>query len=164
MVLIIMKLLPFLLLAVCARVAADDVVITVNGHVVPLPCTVDTTQLNMDLGKIYSSQLVKAGSSGPWVNGTIRLSNCPALTSGITASFSGRQGSNFYRNSGTAGNVEIELRSEAGSELSNGKSIKLGITPQRTAELPVKVRAYTSTGKVTDGTIQGTINVTYTYQ
>ena len=164
MILIITRLFPFLLLAVCARVVADDVVITVTGRVVPLPCTVDTTQLNMDLGKIYASELSKAGSSGQWVNGTIRLSNCPALTSGITASFSGRQGAKFYRNSGTAGNVEIELQSDAGNDLSDGKSIKLGITPQRTAELPVKVRAYTGTGKASDGTIQGTINVTYTYQ
>lgn len=158
------KIISALLILMSFRVLADDVVITVTGRVVPMPCAVYTSQLRLDLGKIYASTLAKAGSSGQWVNGTIKLSNCPAITSGVTASFSGQQGSYYYSNSGTARNVELQLQTAAGVDLSNGKSQAITITPQRTAELPVRVRAYSGAGKAVDGTIRGTINVTYTYQ
>ncbi|WP_431356298.1 fimbrial protein [Enterobacter asburiae] len=155
----------FVLLSMMSRnVFADDLVLTVVGRVTPMPCTVDTTQLRLDLGKIYASELAKPGSYGSWVNGTIRLSNCPAVTTGVTASFSGQSGSNFYRNIGTAKNIEIQLQTISGDDLNNGKSQPISITPQRTAELPIRVRAYSGAGKVTDGTIQATINITYTYQ
>lgn len=158
------KFLSALVIIMSFKAVANDVMITVTGRVVPMPCTVDTTQLRLDLGKIYASELASPGSSGSWVNGTIRLSNCPALTTGVTASFSGQQGAYYYSNSGTAKNVELQLQTAAGRDLSNGISQTITITPQRTAELPVRVRAYSGSGKAVDGTIQGTINVTYTYQ
>lgn len=139
-------------------------VITVTGRVVPLPCTVDTTQLNMDLGKIYSSALANPGSSSSWIHSRIRLSNCPTTTSGVTASFSGQPGTRFYKNSGTAQNVEIQLTGSSGIDFNNGTSERLSITQQRTAEMPIMVRVFSPQGKATDGTIQVTINVTYTYQ
>ena len=144
---------------------ANDVVITVTGRVVPLPCTVDTTQLDMDLGKIYASALANPGSSGSWIHSIIRLSNCPPTTSGVTASFSGQPGTRFYKNSGTAQNIEIQLSSaSSGTDFNNGTTQRLSITQQRTAEIPIMVRVFSPQGKATDGTIQGTINVTYTYQ
>lgn len=143
---------------------ANDVVINVTGRFVPLPCTVETTQLRLDLGKIYASTLAKAGSSGQWVYGTIMLKDCPSITNGVTAKFSGLQGSYYYRNTGTAKNVEIQLQTADGSDLSNGKSQEITITRLGTAELPVRVRAYSGAGKAVDGTIQSTINVIYTYQ
>jgi len=158
-----MRILTVLLL-LNVEVIANDVVVTVSGRVVPLPCTVDTTQLNLDLGQIYVSMLAQPGSAGAWVNSIIRLSNCPAVTTGITASFTGQQGTSYYKNNGTARSVEIQLQSTAGADLSNGKSLQLPITAQGTSELPIRVRAYSVGGKATDGTIQGTINVTYTYQ
>ncbi|WP_447884803.1 fimbrial protein [Serratia fonticola] len=158
------RVLLAILFMLCGASWADDVVITVTGKVVPLPCTVDTQQLNLQLGNIYASALAKPGSSGSWVPGTIKLSNCPSVTSGITASFSGQPGSSFYKNNGTAKNVEIQLQTSSGADLSNGKVQTLTVTQQRTAEIPVKVRMYSATGKATDGTVQATINVTYTYQ
>lgn len=143
---------------------ANDVTISVAGRIVPLPCTVDTTQLNMDLGKIYASTLANPGSSGSWVHGTIRLSNCPPTTNSVTASFSGQPGTKFYKNSGTAQNVEIQLTGSSGLDFNNGTSERLSITPQRTAEMRIMVRVFSPQGKATDGTIQGTINVIYTYQ
>lgn len=159
-----LKTISALLILIACNAAADDVVITVTGRVVPLPCTVDTTQLKIDVGRIYASALAKPGSSGSWVNGTIRLSNCPAVTSGVTASFRGKLGNYYYANAGTAKNVELQLQTVSGIDLSNGKSHAITITRQRTAELPIRVRAYSGSGKAVDGTIRGTIDVTYTYQ
>lgn len=159
-----LKTISALLILISFNAAADDVVITVTGRVKALPCTVDTTQLTLDLESIYVSDLAKPGSSGSWVNGTIKLSNCPALTSGVTARFSGNVGKHFYANAGTAENVELQLQTVSGIDLSNDKSHAITITSQRTAELPIKVRAYSGSGKAVEGTIRGTINVTYTYQ
>lgn len=158
------KIISVILILMSCKAVANDVVIVVTGRVAPMPCNVDTTQLNLDLGSIYASSLAKPGSSGPWVNGTLKLSNCPALTSGITASFSGKQGTYYYSNNGTAKNVELQLQTASGFDLSNGKSQAITITPDRKAELPLRVRAYSGNGRATDGTINGTINVTYTWQ
>ncbi|MGE6178855.1 fimbrial protein [Aeromonas salmonicida] len=155
-----------ILLSLRAVAAAADAVITVNGKVVALPCTVDTTQLTFDLGKIYASTLSKAGSYGEWVNATIKLSACPAVTSSITATFSGQSGTLYFRNTGTARNVELQLQTATAEpvNLNNNSRQTIAVTPARTAELPLRVRVYSQYGKVTEGTLQGLINVTYTYQ
>lgn len=158
------RFLPAILLINSFELNANDVVITVTGRVVALPCTVDTTQLTLDLGQIYASTLAQPGSSGAWVNGTIRLSNCPDITSGVTASFSGQQGNSFYKNNGTARNVDIQLQSISGVNLSNGSFLQVPVSLQKNAELPIRARVYSAHGNASDGTIQGTINVTYTYQ
>lgn len=155
---------PVLLIIIGYNALATDAVITVSGRVVPLPCTVDTNELTLDLGNIYASTLSKPGSYSDWVNGTISLSNCPALTQGITATFSGVKGSYYYRNQGTAKDIELHLQTKEGVDLNNGRQQPITITPQRSAQLPVRVRVFSSAGRAVEGTIVATITVTYTYQ
>ncbi|MFM4809525.1 hypothetical protein [Aeromonas hydrophila] len=104
------------------------------------------------------------------MNSTIELS-CPLYTYSpyagihpktVTASFSGKRGDYFYANEGTAKNVELQLQTVSGIDLSDGKSHAIVIAGKR-IDLPIMVRAYSGSGKAVDGTIRGTINVTYTY-
>ncbi|WP_216082144.1 fimbrial protein [Citrobacter sp. MGH 55] len=153
------------ILAASAVVQAADVTITVNGKVVAKPCTVSTTTATVELGDLYTFSLVNAGSSSAWHSVALELSNCPVGTSRVTASFSGTADSTgYYKNQGTAGNIQLELQDDSGNRLNTGatKSVVVDDTSQ-SARFPLQVRALSVNGGATQGTIQAVINVTYTY-
>lgn len=144
---------------------AADITITVNGRVVARPCTVSTPTANVALGDLYTFSLASAGASSAWHNVTLNLSNCPVGTSRVTATFSGTADSTgYYKNQGTAGNIQLELQDNAGATLNNGsnKTVTVNGTTQA-ASFPLQVRALSVKGGATQGTIQGVINVTYTW-
>lgn len=144
---------------------AADVTITVNGKVVAKPCTVTTTNETIDLGELYTINFVSPGSASSWHDVSLELTNCPVGTSRVMATFSGISDSTgYYKNQGTAGNIQIELQDKSGITLNNGatKTVQV-IETSQTANFPLQVRALTVNGSVTQGTIQSVINVTYTY-
>lgn len=144
---------------------AADITITVNGKVVAKPCTVSTTQATVELGDLYTFSLVSAGAASAWHSVALDLSNCPVGTSRVTASFSGTaDATGYYKNQGTAGNIQLELQDDGGTTLNNGatKSVQVDDTTQ-SARFPLQVRALTVNGGATQGTIQAVISVTYTY-
>ncbi|MEJ4044631.1 fimbrial protein [Erwinia sp. SLM-02] len=158
-------LLALMLSAASPTLQAADVSITVNGKVVALPCVVTTKNAAVDLGDLYTFSLASAGAASAWHDATLNLSNCPAGTSRVTASFSGTaDASGYYKNLGTAGNIQLELQDDAGTLLNTGtkKSVQVDGTTQ-SALFPLKVRARTVNGGATQGTIQAVISVTYTY-
>ena len=153
------------ILAASAVVQAADVTSTVNGKVVAKPCTVSTTTATVELGDLYTFSLVNAGSSSAWHSVALELSNCPVGTSRVTASFSGTADSTgYYKNQGTAGNIQLELQDDSGNRLNTGatKSVVVDDASQ-SARFPLQVRALSVNGGATQGTIQAVINVTYTY-
>lgn len=153
------------ILAASAVVQAADVTITVNGKVVAKPCTVSTTNVTVELGDLYTFSLVSAGSFSAWHTVALELSNCPVGTSRVTASFSGTADSTgYYKNQGTAGNIQLELQDDSGNRLNTGatKSVVVDDASQ-SARFPLQVRALSVNGGATQGTIQAVINVTYTY-
>lgn len=153
------------ILAASAVVQAADVTIIVNGKVVAKPCTVSTTTATVELGDLYTFSLVNAGSSSAWHSVALELSNCPVGTSRVTASFSGTADSTgYYKNQGTAGNIQLELQDDSGNRLNTGatKSVVVDDASQ-SARFPLQVRALSVNGGATQGTIQAVINVTYTY-
>ena len=153
------------ILAASAVVQVADVTITVNGKVVAKPCTVSTTTATVELGDLYTFSLVNAGSSSAWHSVALELSNCPVGTSRVTASFSGTADSTgYYKNQGTAGNIQLELQDDSGNRLNTGatKSVVVDDASQ-SARFPLQVRALSVNGGATQGTIQAVINVTYTY-
>ncbi|MDU2498469.1 MAG: hypothetical protein E7D19_23550 [Klebsiella grimontii] len=104
-------------------------------------------------------------SSSPWHSVALNLSNCPVGTSRVTASFSGTaDATGYYKNQGTAGNIQLELQDAGGTTLNTGarKEVQVDDATQ-TASFPLQVRALTVNGGATQGTIQAVINVTYTY-
>ncbi|HCD7552105.1 TPA: type 1 fimbrial protein [Citrobacter farmeri] len=152
-------------LAAPSALQAADVTITVNGKVVAKPCTVSTTNATVELGDLYTFSLISAGSTSTWHTVALDLSNCPVGTSRVTASFSGTADSTgYYKNQGSAGNIQLELQDDSGNRLNTGatKSVQVDEATQ-TTRFPLQVRAISVNGGATQGTIQAVINVTYTY-
>ena len=126
--------------------------------------SVDPTA-TIELGDLNTFSLVNAGSSSAWHSVALELSNCPVGTSRVTASFSGTADSTgYYKNQGTAGNIQLELQDDSGNRLNTGatKSVVVDDASQ-SARFPLQVRALSVNGGATQGTIQAVINVTYTY-
>lgn len=157
-------LLTLFIVAISIFAKAQDVVINLTGVVYPSPCTVDTGQLSLNIGKVYASELSVPGSATRWVNETLKLSNCPNTTNAVIAVFGGTQENGLYANSGTAKNVGIELRTATGTILNNNTVININVDSLRRAELPIMARAVSRNGQATDGTINSFINIIYTYQ
>lgn len=158
-------LLAIALTASSPALQAADLTITVNGKVVAKPCTVSTTNASVELGELSTFSLISAGSASSWQSTALDLSNCPVGTSRVTASFSGTaDATGYYKNQGTAGNIQLELQDEGGNTLNTGakKTVQVDASTQST-RFPLKVRALTVNGGATQGTIQAVINVTYTY-
>ncbi|ALX93576.1 fimbrial protein [Serratia fonticola] len=154
-----------LLLASLPIVKAADVTIHINGRVMARPCTVSTTQAAVNLGDLYTFDMVSAGSSSAWHDVTLNLTNCPTETSSVKATFSGAaDNTGYYQNQGTAGNIQLQLQDDSGNTLNNGAVKAIAVNnASRSASFPLRVRALTVGGNVTQGSIQAVINVTYTY-
>ncbi|OLF52895.1 fimbrial protein [Pseudomonas chlororaphis] len=144
---------------------AADVTITVNGRVVAKPCTVSTTNATVDFGDLYTFSLSQPGSASAWHSVSFDLTNCPVGTSKVTATFSGTTDSTgYYRNLGTAGNIQLELQDDGGTTLNNGtsKTVRVNESTQ-SARVPLQIRALTVNGRTTQGSIQAVINIIYTW-
>lgn len=158
----------FLLATFCALFTATlqavDVTITVNGRVVAKPCTIQTKEANVNLGDLYTRNLQQPGSASGWHNITLSLTDCPVETSAVTAIVTGStDNTGYYKNEGTAENIQIELRDDQDATLKNGDS-KTVIVDEitRNAQFPLKARAITVNGNASQGTIEALINVIYT--
>lgn len=149
-----------------ATLQAADVTITVNGRVVAKPCTIQTKEANVNLGDLYTRNLQQPGSASGWHNITLSLTDCPIETSAVTAIVTGStDNTGYYKNEGTAENIQIELRDDQDATLKNGDS-KTVIVDEitRNAQFPLKARAITVNGNASQGTIEALINVIYTWQ
>ena len=155
-----------LLFSQIATTYAADVTVTVNGSVVAKPCTVATKNANVDLGDLYTFNLISAGSASEWHSIALDLTNCPIGTSAVTATFKGTADTTgYYKNQGTAGNIQLQLQNSGGTNLNNGAQQKLQVNDSTLAiSFPLRVRALSVKGGATQGTIQAVIDVTYTYQ
>ncbi|CAM4261618.1 fimbrial protein [Serratia silvae] len=155
-----------LLMMVLSRAHAADVNITINGKVVAKPCTVSTVSTTVDLGDLYTFNLLSAGATSPWHSVTLNLTNCPVGTSKVTATFSGTADSSrsYYANQGAARNIALQLADSNGLNLPNGSTKAVAVNDASlAASLILQVRAITPGGNATQGSIQSLINVTYTY-
>ena len=142
-------LLAAILALASATIQAADVTITVNGKVVAKPCTVSTTNATVDLGDLYSFSLMSAGAASAWHDVALELTNCPV---------------GYYKNQGTAQNIQLELQDDSGNTLNTGatKTVQVDDSSQ-SAHFPLQVRVLTVNGGATQGTIQAVISITYTY-
>ncbi|MEL2668405.1 hypothetical protein R9K63_23955 [Escherichia coli] len=96
----------------------------------------------------------------------IKLTDCPVETSAVTAIVTGStDNTGYYKNEGTAENIQIELRDDQDATLKNDDS-KTVIVDEitRNAQFPLKARAITVNGNASQGTIEALINVIYTWQ
>lgn len=155
--------------------SAADSTITMTATVVASPCTVSSDSISqtiaLDGGKGFQSKdLQTAGAKTAWVDFDVKLIDCPTGTSNATMTFSGTEDaddSKNYANSGTAKNIAVELFKKdaltTDYPLSNGTSLTTPIE-NGTATFAFSVRAATTKGSVTPGTVQSVVTATMTYQ
>ncbi|HGM6627006.1 TPA: fimbrial protein [Serratia marcescens] len=150
---------------------AADVTINVTGKVVASPCTVDNNgNYNIDLGQnISAATLNPANSYSAWKNFNVTLSNCPAGTTKVTATFAGTADSNntaMYANTtgtGFAQNVAVQLQNgTAGTNTGNGATMTVNVASSAAA-FPLQARAYSTPGGATTGNIAAAVLMNMTY-
>ncbi len=155
-----------LTLGITPYVNSADVEITIKGQVVATPCTVSTANANIDLGNLYSADFINPGSTSAWQSFSLNLTNCPVGTSRVTATFSGTSDSSnsYFANTGGAKNMAIQLADSTGNNLKNGSTKVVPVNDSsKSAVLNLEVRAITTQGSASQGSIQSVINVVYTY-
>lgn len=147
------------------RAATGTGSFTISAQVVAGPCTVDSSSSTQDFGDIFATDITGKGS---YKNFSLILSNCPAATSKVTATFSGTadtiaQGW-YYKNAGTATGIGIELASSGGgSGLGNGKKMTVTIDSSRKATFNLSTRINRE-GTPMAGTVLAAVTVTYIYE
>lgn len=150
-----------------AAVQAADVTITITGQVVAKPCTISTTTANVSLGTLSTSTLQSAGSVSDWKTVALDLTNCPVGTSSVKATFTGTSDSTgtYFLNQGTAGNIAVQLADSSGNNITNGGTLTSAVSDSSlSSTFNLEVRAISSAGSATQGSIQSVVDVTYTWQ
>lgn len=144
--------------------AADTTVITLKGNIKASPCVVDNATQTVELGDYYMDSTSTYAS---WVNFELTLSSCPSGTSTVTATFSGKDGTDatyFYANSGTAKGVDIELADRGGNGKGNGKQMDASVTEGGGATFLLRARiAVSDRSALAVGTVNTAVTVTFTY-
>lgn len=108
----------------------------------------------------------RSGSKLTLINPTPYFITVTNMKAGVTAIVTGStDNTGYYKNEGTAENIQIELRDDQDATLKNGDS-KTVIVDEitRNAQFPLKARAITVNGNASQGTIEALINVIYTWQ
>ena len=150
--------------------ASADTILNITGNIKASPCSVSLPSggLNVDLGQqIIASSMADAGSSSDWKSFSIALTECPASTTEATMTINGTPDeveSDMYANTGTAGQVQIQLQSSAGAPLGNAAQMVQSVDASRGTTFEMLARAYSAEGSVTPGTLVRTAQVTFTYQ
>jgi|EndMetStandDraft_3_1072993.scaffolds.fasta_scaffold02516_7 minor fimbrial subunit len=166
--LISLGLVPLALLAMSGNAHAADSTINITGTVVASPCTIEAVK-NVDLGDIDATKLAATGTSSDYVSFSVNLTNCPATTTSATATFSGTaSNTDYYANSGTAKNVEVELvTSYSSANMGNGKSMNVTIdsaTHASSYNLKTHVKNDGKGSAVTPGSVSSAIQMAIAYK
>ncbi|MGK0599232.1 fimbrial protein [Yokenella regensburgei] len=152
--------------------AGDPLTLNVKGKIVAAPCqissdSVEKTVLLTEAQGVRASAMYTPGSATDWVAFDFNIERCPAGTVQATMLFSGAADSagpdDLYQNSGNAGNIAIQLQTIAGQPLGNGKSLT-GVIINDGYRYHLRARAYSQEGRVTPGTVNAVVTVTFTWQ
>uniref|UniRef100_S0DGJ7 Putative fimbrial protein n=1 Tax=termite gut metagenome TaxID=433724 RepID=S0DGJ7_9ZZZZ len=151
-------------------VNADPVTLNITGNVVASPCQIasDSVTKSVNLGTaIQASNLQTAASSSDWVNFTIDLVSCPAGTTSATMTMHGTADTNstgdLYKNTGTATNVAVQVQTQAGGQMGDGKTLT-GTIANNAYSYTMRARAYSAKGGVMPGSISAVVTATFVYQ
>lgn len=150
--------------------AADNTAINVTANIVASPCTISTSELNIDLGDIQATKLEAPGSTSDWSPvSKILLTNCPASTTSVIAHFGGGGAAtngdvNGYQNLGMDKSISVELADDSPTPyyLSQGKELTTNVV-NHSAEFDVKARLYSS-GNSTPGQVGSTVQVVFYFK
>lgn len=140
-----MKRILFSLLGLFALPAmAESVNIYVHGNVVTMPCKVENTSYNVELGKINRWNY-RSPAQSPWVDFSIKLIDCPVSTKNAKFSINGTADAtdnNYFVNTGssTGGLLHLAQKSNKAT-IKNGSVLNLVInSTTKSAEIPLSAR------------------------
>ncbi|CAI1672994.1 putative fimbrial protein SthD [Serratia quinivorans] len=147
---------------------ADAVTVNITGNVIAAPCVIDGAgSLDIKLDDIVVSKLQKSGDTSPFKSFDLKLKDCPAATTKVTASYAGTVSplsANSFINTGTATQLVLYLQDSASKEIPPNTTRQVDVnTTTKAAVFSQKVQIY-SKGSATAGTVIGNIVVSFTYQ
>lgn len=150
--------------------AADSTVISIKANIVASPCTIDTTQLDINLGDIQADLLATTGATTDWSPvQNIHLSHCPVTTQGVQATFTGTPATNGdvngYKNTGAGADpsISVQLMGANNAYLINGHKTGYTVVKNSSVDFPVQARLYTSAA-ANPGAVAATVTVTFEYE
>ncbi|WP_329906822.1 fimbrial protein [Serratia quinivorans] len=147
---------------------ADAVTLNITGNVIAAPCVIDGAgSLDIKLDDIVVSKLQKAGDTSPFKSFDLKLKDCPAATTKVTATYTGTAATlspNSFINSGTATQLVLYVVDNDSKGISPNTTRQATVnSTSKTAVFSQKVQIY-SKGSATAGTVIGNIVVSFTYQ
>ncbi|MTC74625.1 fimbrial protein [Providencia sp. wls1919] len=163
-----MKRILFSLLGLCALpVMAENVNIYVHGNVVVMPCKVENTSYNVELGKINRWNYRNPAQS-PWVDFSIKLVDCPVSTKNAKFSVSGtpdNTNNSYFVNTGSSTGSLLHLaQTNNKATLKNGSTIDVVInSATKSAEIPLSARIVSLQPMFTLGNFKSHLEFTLIY-
>ena len=156
--------------AVCAPAMATDSTINITGKVVATSCTVAPGQLNVVIPDVDASVLADAAGFSSFLEFAISVTGCPATTTAADVSFNGTAShADFYKNTGTAQNVDVELTTVSGQKnMGPGKVFGAiafnATTHDATINLKTRIRNGGDGKAATPGTVISAVQMTLAYR
>lgn len=154
---------------------ATDVNIT--GKVIASSCTVSPVLVagqEVNLGALGRTQFLHANDAGTWKSFALNLTNCPAGTTTVKATYTGTpDGTNATLFANTepvataALNMAVQMAKDSDhtAVLSTGSVMSVDVDTQTgTATFPLAARLYTPTGGTLAGQVSSSVLVNFTYQ
>ena len=150
--------------------AAYDTTITINGKVTAAACTIDSSgTYAITMPDVTAATLNLANSFGDWRNLDVTLSNCPAGTSSVTATFDGTVAdTSKYANATGAGyatNVSVQLQNRSGTVADKGKNstMTVNVDASKNVTFDLQARPFSAAGGATVGNISTVVLMNFTY-
>lgn len=166
-------LITALIVSSCSlAVHAADTTITINGRVIAAACTIDNSgAYTVTMPDVTAATLNPAASSGTWKTFDVSLSNCPAGTTSVKATFDGTADgtdANKYANTtgtGYATNVAVQVQNRSGTVADKGKNstMTVNVDASRNATFDLQARPYSTAGGATVGNINTVVLMNFTY-
>lgn len=165
--------LPVIIFITFSRVGggyADDSHVNINANIVASTCKIAATSVNqtVDLGKGRIADLTQKNEATEWQEFAVELTDCPESVTEVTATISGTPdtvASEYYRNTGSAGGVAIDVMDISGNEqLSNGKTLTTSVGINQNALLKMKGRIISLAGNTTSGSVAAAVELNFDYR
>ncbi|MBS0925956.1 type 1 fimbrial protein [Providencia sp. JGM181] len=163
-----MKRILFSLLGLYALpVMAENVNIYVHGNVVVMPCKVENTSYNVELGKINRWNYRNPAQS-PWVDFSIKLVDCPVSTKNAKFSVNGTADAtdnNYFVNTGSSTNSLLHLAQRSNkATIKNGSTVDITInSTTKSAEIPLSARMVSFESMFTPGDFKSHLEFSLAY-
>ncbi|MGK7247197.1 S-fimbrial adhesin protein SfaS precursor [compost metagenome] len=151
---------------------AADTTITINGKVTAAACTINNNgAYTVTMPDVTAATLNPANSFGTWKAFDVALSNCPAGTSTVTATFDGtadsRDAAKYANTTGTgyATNVAVQVQNRSGTVADKGKNstMTVNVDGSKNATFDLQARPYSTPGSATVGDINTVVLMNFTY-